>query len=48
MPAVTSVTVEKCVYNFLYSTGGPLNAAGSGVTYPPTLLLNGPECINKH
>jgi len=51
MLAMMSVIVDytfKNVSNFLYSTGGgPLNDAGPGVTYSPTLPLDGPGCVNN-
>jgi len=45
MLAMTSVTVEKCVFNFLYSTGGPSKHRGAQGNLPSTFLLDGSGCV---
>jgi len=47
MRAMASVIVKKCASNFLYFTGGPPKRRGALGNLPPTLPLEGPECINN-
>jgi len=50
MLAMTSVIVKTCFYllsNFLYSTGRPPNVAMPAQGNSPTLLLDGPGCVNQ-
>jgi len=48
MLAMTSVTVEKCVSDFLYSTGGPPKCHRAQGNLPPsTVLLGGPGYVNN-
>jgi len=40
MPVITSVIVEKCVFNFLYFTGGAPNCRGAWGNLPTLLFLS--------
>jgi len=37
----------KCVFYFLYSTGGAPKRRGTWGNLPPTFPLNGPGCVNN-
>jgi len=48
---MTSVIVEKCVsicfQNFYILQAGPPKRRGARGSFPPTLLLDGPGCVNN-
>jgi len=51
--AMTSVLVDRkfeivvCHYNFLYSTGGAPKCRRAPDNLPPSLPLDGRECVNN-
>jgi len=51
MPAMMAVivhyTFKMCFQLFIFYRLDPPNVAGPGVTYPYTLTLDGPGCINN-